>query len=542
MRSKERTTCRFAEAAAPAKDCQVPAAGGGAILAIHTETYQLARTGQGGMATPIPVNQCKFSVAEITRVTGAIYHGDSDLRIEGVCPDSRKIKLRNLFVALRGVHDGHEFLPEAAKLEASAAIVERGRSSDRLPCFEVDDTLVALGQLAAFHLERIRQLHDLPVIAIGGAAGKTTTKELTAAVVRSLFGQIVATSGNLNNLIGVPMTLFTLTAEDQAAVIECGTNRPGEIARLAAIIKPDVSLVLNVDVEHTEGLGSLEGVADEEAALFASARVAVTGVDERMLLERVPTGMRTVTFGGAANADVRLLERIVVAPGRQRISMWLPPTLIEPDLRLDTAVFGPGEEPDPLFDFALNLLGAASASNAAAAVTAGIAATGRPISRAQVTVIAAALGTVKPVPGRLATREIHEITVIDDSYNANPRSVRAAFEAARETADALKTRLLAALGDMLELGELSAAMHAEVLQDILRLKPDILVLTGPEFAAAAKTVASIPDSGYDPNRIAFAANSAVAAHTIKVLVKPKDVLLVKGSRGLAMEKVIDAIE
>jgi UDP-N-acetylmuramoyl-tripeptide--D-alanyl-D-alanine ligase len=167
---------------------------------------------------------------------------------------------------------------------------------------------------------------------------------------------------------------------------------------------------------------------------------------------------------------------------------------------------------------------------------------GRPLSRPQLTVIAAALETVKPVPGRLATRAIHEITVIDDSYNANPRSVRAAFEAARETADALKTRLLIALGDMLELGELAASMHVEILLNLLRLKPDIAVLTGPEFAAAAKTAATLPDSGYDPNHVAFAADSAAAAHTIKALVRPKDVLLVKGSRGLAMEKVIDALE
>ena len=181
-------------------------------------------------------------------------------RIEGISPDSRKIKLRNLFVALRGVHDGHDFIAEAAKLEASAAIVERGRASDRLPCFEVDDTLVALGQLAGYHLERTRQPHDLPVIAIGGAAGKTTTKELTAAVARGLFGDVLATIGNLNNLIGVPMTLFTLTKEHQGAVIECGTNRPGEIARLAAIVKPNIALVLNVDIEHTEGLSAKSNI------------------------------------------------------------------------------------------------------------------------------------------------------------------------------------------------------------------------------------------------------------------------------------------
>jgi UDP-N-acetylmuramoyl-tripeptide--D-alanyl-D-alanine ligase len=494
------------------------------------------------MATPIPANQCKFSAAEIVSVTGASYHGDPDIRIEGINPDSRKIKLHQLFIALRGVHDGHQFIDEAAKLEAAAAIVERGRSSAKLPCFEVDDTLVALGQLAAYHLERTRKRHPLPVIAIGGAAGKTTTKELTAAIVHGLFGEVLATTGNLNNLIGVPMTLLTLTDSDRAAVIECGTNRPGEIARLAAIVRPEVALVLNVDIEHTEGLGSLEGVADEEAALFSTAEVAVTGAAEAMLRERIPKTMQTVTFGNSVGADVRLLSRMVIAPGRQRISLALSPLMIEPALRLDSAVFGASEDPEPLFDFPLNLLGTASALNAAAAVAAAVAATGRPLSRAQLTVIAAALETVKPMPGRLATREIRDVIVIDDTYNANPRSVRAALEAARETADGLKARLLVAIGDMLELGALSAAMHAEVLSDLIRIKPDIIVLVGPEFGAAAKTLADNPDSGYDPNRIAFAANSIAAAHGVRSLVKPGDVLLVKGSRGLAMEKVIEALE
>ena len=496
----------------------------------------------GWMATPIPVNHCKFSAAEIVSATNATYRGDPNVRVEGVNVDSRKIKLNELFVALRGVHDGHDFIDEVAKLEASAAIVERGRASDKLPCFEVDDTLAALGQLAAYHLEQSRKKHELPVIAVGGAAGKTTTKELTAAIARGLFGEVLATIGNLNNLIGVPMTLLTLSDADRAAVIECGTNHPGEISRLAAIVRPDVALVLNADVEHTEGLGSLEGVADEEAALFATAKIAVTGADETLLRERIPSGLRTITFGDSVVADVRLLSRSVIAPGRQRISLALSPAMLEPDLRLDTAVFQPGEDPEPLFDFPLNLLGTASALNAAAAIAAVTAAIGRPLSRAQLTVIAAALETVKPVPGRLATRQMRDIIVIDDTYNANPRSVRAALEAARETADGLNTRLLVALGDMLELGELSAAMHTEILRDLFHLEPDITVLVGPEFAAAADTVASILDSGYDPNRVAFAADSAVAAHAVRSLVKPRDVLLVKGSRGLAMEKVIEALE
>ncbi|MGA2408980.1 MAG: UDP-N-acetylmuramoyl-tripeptide--D-alanyl-D-alanine ligase [Candidatus Binataceae bacterium] len=493
------------------------------------------------MATPIPGNQCVFTATEIVRAANAAYTGDSGLNIEGIAVDSRKIKPGQLFVALRGTHDGHAFVEDAAKLGAAAALVERGRASDRPPCFEVDDTLVALGQLAARHLERTRADHALPVIAVGGAAGKTSTKELTAAIARALFGQVLATTGNLNNLIGVPMTLFTLTDADRAAVIECGTNQPGEIARLGQIVRPDVAIVLNADIEHTEGLGSLEGVADEEAALFGTARIAVTGAGETMLLERIPKGMRTVIFGTSSAADVRLRARTVIAPGRQRIELALPPSMIEADLRLDRDQFAREEETEAQLDFPLDLLGAASALNAAAAVAAIAAAHGRPLSLAQLTAIAAALETVKPVPGRLATREVGEVVVIDDTYNANPRSVRVALEAARETADGLKTRLIVALGDMLELGALAPAMHADALRAVIRANPDICILVGPELGAAARTAASTSGSGYDPNKIAFAANSVAAIHAVRQLLRPKDVLLVKGSRGIAMEKIIDGL-
>src|SRR3984885_6295243 len=164
-----------------------------------------------GMATPIPVNRCRFSAAEVLRATRATFTGALETLFEGVSVDSRSIAPANLFVALRGGRDGHHFLAAAAARGATAAIVERGRTDPAIACIEVDDPLTALGSLARFHLNRMRALHPLPTIAIGGAAGKTSTKELTAAMARALFGEILATPGNLNNLIGVPMTILTLT-------------------------------------------------------------------------------------------------------------------------------------------------------------------------------------------------------------------------------------------------------------------------------------------------------------------------------------------
>ncbi len=209
---------------------------------------------------------------------------------------------RALFVALRGAaSDGHDYLTQAGARGATAAIVATGRHHPALNCIEVADTLSALGQLAHHHLARTRKARALPLIAIGGAVGKTTTKELTAAVVRALFGSTLSTPGNLNNLIGVPMTIFTLTGDHRAAVLECGTNTRGEIPKLAHIVAPDVAMVLNVDLEHSEGLGTLDDIADEEAALFSTAtQYAVASADEPMVLARIPKHLRRITFGKSA--------------------------------------------------------------------------------------------------------------------------------------------------------------------------------------------------------------------------------------------------
>jgi UDP-N-acetylmuramoyl-tripeptide--D-alanyl-D-alanine ligase len=477
------------------------------------------------MATPIPVNGCVFAADEIVRATGASFPGNPELRVNGVSIDTRALQPGAVFVALRGVRDGHEFVELAARTRAAAAIVEHRRSHDALPCFEVDDTLYALGALARYHLERIRALRPLPVVAIGGAAGKTTTKGLTAALMHALFGEILATPGNLNNLIGVPMTLLTLTAGHRAAVIECGTNQRGEVGRLSDILKPDIALVLNVDIEHTEGLGSLEGVAEEEAALFAQAHCAVVPLAEKLLTTRVPAGMRTITFGTETAADVQLVARRVVAPGCQQIRLSLASWMVETAL------------PRHL-EATLNLLGGPVAENAAAAVAAAVTAWSRPLGHAQIAALSQALGSVQSVPGRLSTREMNGIVIIDDTYNANPRSVRAALTTARETADLLGARLVVALGDMLELGQLSPLMHAAATREVLAARPAQFIAVGREFHAAIKSMA---DRGGMPLEVHTAHDSFAAAAALRRVIRRGDVLLVKGSRALAMELVIDKL-
>ena len=225
-------------------------------------------------------------------------------------------------------------------------------------------------------------------------------------------------------------------------------------------------------------------------------------------------------------SEVRLASRLVVAPGRQRIAIALT--------RGMTA-----EGVDPGLEVTLGLLGAASAMNTAAALAAVIAAHGRPLTRLDLAAIARALATVEPVAGRLATREVGDLIVIDDTYNANPRSVRVALEAARETADGLHARLVVALGDMLELGTLAAEMHAAAIHDLLAARPDAAVVVGPEMTAAL--AAGRAASAAPAIAIETAIDSVAAAAIVRRLARPGDVILVKGSRGIAMERIIDGL-
>jgi UDP-N-acetylmuramoyl-tripeptide--D-alanyl-D-alanine ligase len=506
------------------------------------------------MATPIPINQCEFTIAEVVDATfGTFVATNSSVsfgggvqgkrppagdavqsgyrsgagsvgNIRSVSIDTRSISKGSIFVALRGeASDGHDYLLQAAASGAVAAIVETGRRHPALDCIEVQDTLAALGRLARRHLVRTRAARALPLIAIGGAVGKTTTKELTAAVVRALFGSTLSTPGNLNNLIGVPMTIFTLTGEHHAAVLECGTNTRGEIPKLAQIVEPDVAMVLNVDLEHSEGLGTLDDIADEEAALFSTAKqYAVASADEAMVLARIPKHLHRLTFGKSAGAHVRLVSRSAGARSRIRV-----------ELARDLVAAGV----EPFIETEIALLGEAAALNCTAAIAGVAAMRAAPLESRELDAIAKALGTVMPVAGRLASTSINGIFVIDDTYNSNPRSIRAALAAAREVADGLNARLVIAMGDMLELGDESAAAHQEAIRDVMRARPAAFVAVGPEMNSAREAVSRDANT----NDMLTAPDSIAAAGIVAGLVRPGDLLLVKGSRGIAMERIIERL-
>jgi len=476
------------------------------------------------MATPIPSNVAEFTLAEVAHATEGEAFGDGRLRLRAVSIDTRTLPAGALFVALRGVSDGHRFLSEALAKGAGAAIVERGRRIEEIPCVEVEDTLAALGSLARHHVRRHRKAYTIPLISVGGAAGKTTTKEITAALARAVFGPTLSNPGNLNNLIGVPMTLLMLTDEHRAMVIECGTNTRGEIPKLAAIVEPDVAMVLNVDLEHAEGLGTIEDIADEEAAIFGRTRdAAVIPADDARLGARVPKNLRAITFGVESNATVRLFDRAVAANGRTAISVRLDPSMaiaVDPAVRTEIA-----------------LVGRSGAMNCAAAIAAIAAASPSPLNHEQLHAMESALAELQPLPGRLALHNAGGLVIIDDSYNAQPPSVRIGLEAARETAQRLAARLVIVLGDMLELGPLAKPAHVVAVQDALASKPAVFLAIGEETCAAAE--ASRPRS-HDCD-LRLCTDSAEAAQMIAGLVRAGDVVFVKGSRGIATERVVAAL-
>ncbi len=475
------------------------------------------------MATAVPTNEATFTLAEVAAATGGELRGDPGTRVVGVGSDTRTLTPGALFVALRGERfDGHDHLAGALGKGAAAALVEAGTAVVQgLPTVVVRDTVRALGALGAAHLAQARAHRALPVIAISGAVGKTTTKELTAAALRAAYGETLATVGNLNNLIGAPFTLLSLTDAHRAVVIECGSNAPGEIARIAALVYPDVALCTNADAAHTELLGSIDAVAREEGSLFAFARRAVVGnADEprsASQMSRALDDRARWLFGASDGAHVALASRTLRPDGGATLTFSVARAL----------------SPVGVLAVETPLVGAAAAANIAAALCA-VAALGA--TPAQLSAAAAAIGAVGAVPGRLQPMVLRGALVLDDTYNASPRAVRAALAAAREIANARGARLLVALGDMLELGDLAPEAHAEAAREVLDAGAETFVATGPAMGAAAAALADAPGL-----EVLCVADAAAAGVALAARVGEGDVVLVKGSRGMRMELCVAAL-
>lgn len=421
-----------------------------------------------------------------------------------ISTDSRAIEAGQLFFAIKGdTFDGHAYLAAVLEAGACAAVVERRDTSVKLPQFVLGDTRAALIRIATAW----RRMFELPVIAVTGSNGKTTTKEMIASILREAYGSqgSLATQGNFNNDIGLPLMVLRLNAGHKAAVFELGMNHPGEIALLADIAQANVALVNNAQREHQEFMHSVEAVARENAAVLealpADGCAVFPGDDDYTALwQQCAAGRRVVRFGLDSNDDV-YADRIHAEAARTRCHMHTPAG--GADLVLST----PGLH---------NLRNALAA--AACAFCADI----------PMEAIVSGLAQFSPVKGRMQPRQLAGgLQLIDDTYNANPDSVRAAIDVLSRLAG----KKILVLGDMAEVGANSDAMHAEVGGYAHERGIDVLMTFGPACRHAAQA--------FGPAARAF---DAIDALTAQLLTETPANILVKGSRSTRMERVVRALE
>jgi UDP-N-acetylmuramoyl-tripeptide--D-alanyl-D-alanine ligase len=425
---------------------------------------------------------------------------DGDAVFHGCSTDSRSLVPEQLFVALRGPnHDGHEHVIEAGRRGAAAAMVSRSVDAS-LPMIHVGDTLQALGRLAGAWRDRF----ELPVIGVTGSNGKTTVKEMLASIL-SAGTALLATRGNLNNEIGLPLTLMELNGKHRLAVIEMGANHPGEIARLARLARPHVGVITQCAPAHLEGFGSIEGVANAKGELLSNLDAdgtAVINADDPFapLWRGLAGTRRCLTFAIDAPAEVRAEWHQETTASRIEMSTPAGPIALR-----------------------LALPGRHNVANAAAATAAALAVGAAPEA------IVSGLERMRPVPGRLEPKIIDAgICIIDDTYNANPASLQAGLEVLA----GFPGRHWLVLGDMAELGSEAATYHRQVAQLVRDYSVDRLLtigelsrLTTASFGEGAKHHASI--------------DALVAS--LGESLEPHTTVLVKGSRSMGMERIVAAL-
>ena len=431
--------------------------------------------------------------------------GEGAVRFNRVHTDTRTLQTGDLFVALKGENfDAHDFLPQAREKGAVAAIAQHGLATSGLPGLEVADSKLALGELAAAW----RAQFQLPLIAVTGSNGKTTLTQMIASILRAWKADgAFATAGNFNNDIGVPLTLLRLRSSHQAAVVELGMNHPGEIAYLAALAKPTVAVVNNAQREHLEFMSTVEAVARENGTVLQALDAAGTAVfpaddDYASIWREIAGARRILTFAQTGEADV-------TATAHWAEGCW------QVEARTPAGPLG----------FSLHIAGRHNVKNALAAAACALAINAPLISIAQ------GLSAFLPVKGRSRSVQIslpeHVLTVIDDTYNSNPDSMKAAIDVLAE----LPGPRLLVMGDMGEVGDQGPRFHHEAGEQAHAGGIEMLFTIGAQSAQAHAAFGS--GRHFETLDELSAAVLAELPHSASVLVK--------GSRFMKMERVIQAI-
>ena len=439
---------------------------------------------------------------------GELVSGDLDTMITGVSIDTRTIKPEDLFFALTGENsDGHKFLADALAKGAVGVVVSH-KVEARCLAIRVDDTLNALGDLAGYY----RSLFNPVVVGVTGSVGKTTTKEMIAAVVAAK-GPVLRSAGNFNNEIGVPLTLLDLAAKHKTAVIEMAMRGPGQIAYLANMAKPSIGVITNIHMSHIELLGSMDAIADAKGELLdylPTDGVAILNADDAYYdyLKR-RANSRIISYGESQHADVRAVSAGIDSNGCCNFKVQTPkgsfevriPVPGEHNIKDALAAIAVGEELDVSHD---------DIRNALANYT-------PPEKRSNV------------IPSRQG------FVVVDDTYNASPASVQSAIK----TLSMMEgDRKIAVLGDMLELGDHALNAHMEIGKAVKELGIDMLMVVGQ----LAKLIArGAIDAGMPISQVFEFEDSLQAAREIAEKVRERDVVLVKGSRAMKMERIVEGL-
>lgn len=458
-----------------------------------------------------------FLLKEVLEATGGVLiSGAPENIFYGISTDSRLINKGNLFIALKGEkYDGHDFVHKASELGAAGVLVHDedkinlGQLNKNVAVIKVSDTLLALGDLA----QTWRKKFSIPVIGLTGSSGKTTTKEMMAAIIGQKKN-ILKTEGNLNNLIGLPQTIFQITNEHELVILEMGTNTRGEIKRLTQIAAPDIGLITNIGPAHLAGFGSIEGVCEEKGDLFLNMEqsgMAIINLDDkclRLIADRWK-GKR-ITFGMGLNADVSVKN--TKKNGAKGMCF-------------DLVIGGEQQKVEMKIVGVHHVYNAMAAAAAAWAVGIGY------------ETILEGLAAFRPFSGRMEIINLKNgAHLLDDSYNANPSSVREALITVKDLKN--HHRCYVFLGDMLELGAAADEMHRKVGMLMATIGVNALFLQG-DFSAV--TAAGAMDGGLSAKNIYFLSNIQEGMVYLKNHLKKGDWVLVKGSRRMKMEKIVEQI-
>jgi UDP-N-acetylmuramoyl-tripeptide--D-alanyl-D-alanine ligase len=454
----------------------------------------------------------------VAAVDGKILRDGQKMRFGEIVTDSHKVKAGSVFIALKGErHDGHEFIGEAARRGAACVIVHRSptKLAGDAIVIKVRDTLRSLGDLAHWRREKLGPT----VLAITGSNGKTTTKEMLAAILEEasinhqrMRGRVLKTEGNFNNLVGLPLTLLRLRQRHSVAVVELGTSQPGEIQRLAEIADPDGGVITSIAAAHLEGLGNLAGVAREKGALYRNVRsggaIAVNLDDPRVRKLGAQFKGRKITYG--RNGWVRARSADTRGAGGMQFKL---------------------QAGGRSCNVRLHYLGQHNISNALGAAALALGA------GVDLGAVCRGLAKARPYSMRMEIGEWNGVGIINDAYNANTASMVAALQALAEVP--CRGRRVAVLGDMLELGNHSAREHHQVGKTAARAALDGLYLLGDQAHAMRRGAVG---NGMRPELVFVGRNHAAVADQLRAQLKKGDWLLVKGSRGMKMERVLHELQ